>query len=210
MDDVQSVPTGRAADDSVTIDIDPSRVVSTCHHLLRGGRPPYPNALTSREMDSLVAVCDTFLPSIQISHGRIHNGATATSDALASSHGALVFIYLVWDIRVVRESKPVNPLSLLPVFLSAFSAPKSRDSLCLVNQLFLALPDALQVLEISHSPHVLYSDSAPAIIIIVVVIIHIKIHHLMPARGHVYIKREGGSSRLPTAKVPRKHVFNKH
>ncbi|PIA26754.1 hypothetical protein AQUCO_08900009v1 [Aquilegia coerulea] len=39
-----------------------------CHRLLRGGKQPYPHSLSSRQMESLVALCDTFLPSIDASN----------------------------------------------------------------------------------------------------------------------------------------------
>lgn len=37
---------------------------STVHPLLRGGIPPYLHGLSSEEMESLAAMCDTFIPSI--------------------------------------------------------------------------------------------------------------------------------------------------
>ncbi|KAF9624894.1 hypothetical protein IFM89_015516 [Coptis chinensis] len=36
------------------------------HRLLRGGKPPSPNTLSPRQMESLVAICDTFMPSIDM------------------------------------------------------------------------------------------------------------------------------------------------
>lgn len=39
---------------------------STPHKLLRG-KFPYANKLSAREMESLTAMCDTFLPSMEIS-----------------------------------------------------------------------------------------------------------------------------------------------
>ncbi|KAF5184348.1 Long-chain-alcohol oxidase fao4a [Thalictrum thalictroides] len=38
-----------------------------CHRLLRGGKQPYPHSLSSRQMESLAALCDTFHPSIDAS-----------------------------------------------------------------------------------------------------------------------------------------------
>lgn len=37
---------------------------TTVHPLLRGGIPPYPHGFSSEEMESLAALCDTFIPSI--------------------------------------------------------------------------------------------------------------------------------------------------
>lgn len=37
---------------------------TSVHPLLRGGIPPYPHGFSSEEMESLAALCDTFIPSI--------------------------------------------------------------------------------------------------------------------------------------------------
>ncbi|XP_058103744.1 long-chain-alcohol oxidase FAO4A-like [Magnolia sinica] len=61
--------TGKVGDSSIGIEMDSMRMSTRqgldSHRLLRGGRPPYTNSLTSREMESLTAICDTFLPSIE-------------------------------------------------------------------------------------------------------------------------------------------------
>ncbi|KAH9329547.1 hypothetical protein KI387_001655, partial [Taxus chinensis] len=36
---------------------------NSAHPLLRGGRPPYPHSFSFAEMESLAALCDTFIPS---------------------------------------------------------------------------------------------------------------------------------------------------
>lgn len=60
---------------------------STPHRLLRGGRFPYANKLSAREMMSLTAICDTFLPSMDISGTGDESLATfyATSASMAGT-----------------------------------------------------------------------------------------------------------------------------
>ncbi|KAJ8650658.1 hypothetical protein MRB53_003681 [Persea americana] len=64
---------------------------STPHRLLRGGRFPYANKLSAREMMSLTAICDTFLPSMDISGTGDESLATfyATSASMAGTPESL-------------------------------------------------------------------------------------------------------------------------
>lgn len=47
------------------------------HRLLRGGKFPYVNTLSSRQMESLTAICDAFIPSIQVFSGKDDDGDAA-------------------------------------------------------------------------------------------------------------------------------------
>ncbi|XP_077238827.1 long-chain fatty alcohol dehydrogenase family protein [Tasmannia lanceolata] len=57
--------TGKVSDSS-SIGVIPLCPVSPGHELLRGGRTPYANGLSSRQMESLTAICDTLMPSIDV------------------------------------------------------------------------------------------------------------------------------------------------
>ncbi|KAJ7543661.1 hypothetical protein O6H91_09G047200 [Diphasiastrum complanatum] len=49
-----------------------------CHPALRGGQPPLPNKFTASQMESLTAICNTFVPSLHMSASAAPNGTLST------------------------------------------------------------------------------------------------------------------------------------
>ncbi|KAF8380847.1 hypothetical protein HHK36_028342 [Tetracentron sinense] len=156
----------------------PESMNSTKTLLLTGGRPIYVNSLSSREMDSLAALCDTLLPSIHVSfsgaidhHSLLTFFSTSASMAGTPQHpktttskeGSASFVFMalvdvVRDLHIVWEIELVDPVSLLSEILSNISEEPGTDTAIMVIQLSLPYQDALQGLQVPHPPLLLHSD----------------------------------------------------
>ncbi|CAL5431924.1 unnamed protein product [Camellia sinensis] len=142
-------------------------------------QPPL-KSLSSAQMESLSALCDTFLPSINVSNGttidddslatfyrtsasmagtqhRFDYGEIATSKAFFDEINIVVVVNMDWDIDTMWKSKLVKPFSILSKVLKGFTAEERRDSAFMVCELYLFAKNVLLKLEVSHSTHFLYS-----------------------------------------------------
>ncbi|KAJ6700472.1 LONG-CHAIN-ALCOHOL OXIDASE [Salix koriyanagi] len=135
----------------------------------------YVNSLSSREMESLTAICDTLFPSVYGSNmmaaAAADDGYTnsissfyrssasmagtpqrgAASKEVADKADAVCAVYVDRHLRAVWICQHVTFLSLLPEIFSNFSEQKGADFAFLVYQLFLSPQDALQIHQARHT-----------------------------------------------------------
>lgn len=76
---------------------------------------------------------------------------------MAAASGVMGVVDMDWELCIMRETKPVQPISLRSKIFSVASADKGRDCVFIVSQLFLSSKNARQGHETSHSPCFLHS-----------------------------------------------------
>ncbi|KAL6953276.1 long-chain-alcohol oxidase [Sarracenia purpurea var. burkii] len=109
-----------------------------------GGRRSRVRPLSSWEMESIIALCDTFLPSIDVSNHAVGDDSVATFyQTSASMAGAterafsdeihtLVASNVDRNLLFMWKSKLGQSFSLLPEVLEGFTEEEGRDSALMV------------------------------------------------------------------------------
>ncbi|KAF9690364.1 hypothetical protein SADUNF_Sadunf01G0188100 [Salix dunnii] len=112
----------------------------------------YVNSLSSREMESLTAICDTLFPSVYGSNMMAaDDGSDNTSKEVADKIDTVCAVYMDRHLHIVWIGQHFTFFSLLPEIFSNFSKQKGADIAFLVYQLFLSPQDALQIHQARHT-----------------------------------------------------------